>query len=86
MREPKMPGWTCPIINRLKSNITESLELTNGAEEIESVDILLGIIEDIRHKLSDGGDILEDIRSANSKLRDCAEYWQEKTKELEGSQ
>lgn len=83
MREPKMPGWTCPIIDQLKSSITESLELTNGAEDMD-IDDLRGIIEDIRHKLSDGGDILEDIRTANSRLRDCAEYWQEKAKELEG--
>lgn len=59
MREPRMPGHTCPEIDKIIAGI-------DNAENA-----LYGL-----------ADIMEELRTANSQLRECAEYWQEQYEEL----
>lgn len=59
MREPTMPGHTCPVIDKVKDNIEQAENYLYGL-----------------------ADKMEELRTANAQLRECAEYWQEQYEEL----
>lgn len=79
-----MPKYTCPVIDRLKGVIETAFKLADNIPNwVDGVEELRDYIEDIAHELSGEADALEEIREANSALRDCAVYWEEKASELE---
>lgn len=69
MREPSLPSNTCPAIDEVQEGIRKASDAID-----EAADFLNGLAKD-----------LEDLRYANSKLRECAEYWQSKYEELDAA-
>ena len=82
MSAPKIPGHTCPLIDRIQAAIEQALKIADTFDA-ESVDEYKEALRDIRHELNGESDALEAVRSANLALRTAAEYWQEKAEELE---
>jgi len=70
------------MIDTLKRRIKEAHRLADASEK-NSDDELRSVLGDIAHELHGEVDALEDIRSANLALRNAAEYWEEKAKQLE---
>jgi hypothetical protein len=75
MSAPRLPGYTCPLIDRVKSAILDAIAITKS--DIETLEDFHTVMNEINSRLHNEDNILEDIRSANSQLRECAEYWQE---------
>jgi hypothetical protein len=69
MKEPKQ---TCPLIDKAIKN------LAWACEEIKKEDA-----ESAKHYLEDVRDLLEEIRTANSDLREYGNYWETYAGELE---
>jgi len=76
MSAPRMPGHTCPMIDKLKRRIEAAYKSASSVNDAASEDELRAILGDIAHELNGEADVLEDIRDANLALRNCAEYWQ----------
>lgn len=83
MTAPKMPGHTCPMIDRLKARIEEAYKMADDSSQEDDEDELRLYLRDIAHELRGEADALEDIRDANLSLRNCAEYWQAEAERLE---
>lgn len=81
---PRMPGYTCPLIDKV-------IEFINDAEAYtENNDFGSTKIEDLQglydHVASEGYGIkavLEEIREANSNLRELAEHYEEEAEKLD---
>jgi len=82
MAIPKLPKHTCPMIDKLKGAIERAFSLSDG-EYPDDEESLKSLLRDIRYELSGGADALEDIRSANAQLRECAEGYMHRCDELE---
>jgi hypothetical protein len=82
MTAPKLPGYTCPSIDKLKKRIQEAERIARLTSSDEAAD-LQAALKDIAHELSGEADVLEDLRSDNIQLRACAEYWQAEAERLE---
>lgn len=85
MTAPKIPGHTCPMIDRLKGAIDRAFKIADDADS-QDVEVLQTLLRDIRRELLGESDNLEAIRDANLMLRNAAEYWQNKAEEIEESQ
>lgn len=72
MIEPTLPRNTCPAIDSVKKRILEAERLARSSQSPEDAEHILGCI---LNTLSGEADSLEELRDANSKLRECAEYW-----------
>lgn len=67
-REPV--GNTCPDIDKLIKRYDSIMKIIKGYNQIEDVDTLKDIISDVENELYNFDSVLEDLRSANSALRD----------------
>jgi uncharacterized coiled-coil DUF342 family protein len=74
MKEPRMPDFTCPLIDEVISNTNKAHKLISGME-YGSVDF--NDVKEVETYLSGVEDTMEKIRKANEQLRACAEYWKE---------
>lgn len=85
MTAPRMPGHTCPMIDKLKKRIETAYDLADSINNAHNDDIsgddLRELLRNIRYELHNEADALEKIRDANLALRNCAEYWEEKATE-----
>ena len=71
MRLPNEPvKQTCPDINRIQKTIKEIRDNFASFKDTDSVDDFLSCMEDASWELRDIYDTLEELRSANSALRD----------------
>lgn len=75
MGAPRIPGHTCPAIDRLKRAITTAHSLSTATEDLNEAE-LRSRISEIEHELRGEAGALEDLREANLALRTAAEYWQ----------
>lgn len=82
MREPTMPGYTCPVIDKIKRAIESAYELADADRSNDKEDDLRQRLRDIAHELRGEDDALEKVRDANSQLRTCAEYWEAEANRL----
>lgn len=82
MPPPKIPGHTCPKIDRLKKTIEMVFKIADRAEDSDDLDELKAAMHEIRFHLNGEADKLEPIRDANLALRNAAEYWQEEAEKL----
>ena len=78
MNAPRMPGHTCPLIDKLKKRIENAFDFADSVKSNLDKDDLLKLLGDIRHELNGEADELEKLRDANLALRNCAEYWEAK--------
>lgn len=62
-----MPRNTCPAIDSVQESITKAASFA----------------DDVMRALEGLNDQLEDLRSANAQLRECAEYWERRAEEAE---
>ena len=85
MPAPRMPGHTCPMIDKLKRRIEAAYKMASDQPEDSGEDALRQCLKDIAHELHGEADVLEDLRDANLGLRNCAEYWQEEAERLEAA-
>jgi hypothetical protein len=83
MSAPRMPGHTCPMIDKLKRRIESAYKSAARVSDAAGEDELRAILSDIAHELDGEADVLEDIRDANLALRNCAEYWQNEAEALQ---
>lgn len=81
---PKMPGHTCPLIDKVIEFITDAEAYTEdndfGSAKIEDLQALYD------HIASEGYSIkavLEEIRQANSDLRELAEHYNDEAEKLD---
>ena len=85
MKAPKMPRHTCPTIDKLKVCIEDAFRMADDVPPHASEEELRLLLRDIAHELNGEAEVLEDLRSANLGLRDCAEYWQAEAERLESA-
>lgn len=83
MAAPRMPGHTCPMIDKLKLRIENAYKMAESIDESADQEALRSLLSDIAHELNGEADVLEDIREANLGLRNCAEYWMSEAERLE---
>lgn len=81
MPVPKIPDYTCPMIDKLQGAIDRAFRMADDANS-EDAEVLRTLLRDIRHELLGESDKLEAIRDANIALRNAAEYWQEEAEKL----
>lgn len=81
MAAPKIPGHTCPLIDKIQGAIDRAFKIADDAES-EDAQELRTLLRDIRHELLGESDKLEALRDANLALRNAAEYWQEEAEKL----
>lgn len=79
----RLPEPTYPLIDKLKARIEAAYSLADKVPDHYDGDDLRGLLRSIAHELLGEADALEDIRSANAQLRDCAEGYMERCDELE---
>lgn len=79
----KLPPNTCPMIDRVKKAIEEAHSLALNESDDEDVEDLQATLRRIEHILLGEADILEDVRSANSALREAAEHYREEAEKAE---
>ena len=82
MEPPKIPGHTCPLIDKVQQAIERAFKIADRAEDSTDLETLITAIKDIRWELSGEAEKLEPIRDANLALRNAAEYWQEEAEKL----
>lgn len=85
MSAPKMPGHTCPMIDKLKRRIVDAYKMADDPPKHASEDELRLLLRDIAHELRGEEEVLEDLRDANLALRTCAEYWQAEAERAEAA-
>lgn len=73
---PRMPKWTCPLIDRIIHSVESALDALDRTCD-EDIDDYKSVLEDAQAALRDVCDEIEEVRTANSQLRACAEYWEE---------
>lgn len=83
MRPPSMPGYTCPIIDKIKAAIVNAQLLASRGRESGDLDDILETLRQIEYELLSEDSRLEEVREANEQLRMCAEYWKDRAEELE---
>lgn len=81
---PKVPGHTCPLIDKVIEFITDAEAYTEGndfgATKIEDLSALYDHIADEGEETKN---TLEEIRSANSDLRTLAEHYEYEAEQLQ---
>lgn len=81
---PKMPGHTCPLIDKVIEFITDAEAYTEdndfGKAKIEDLQALYDHIAEEGYGIKA---VLEEIREANSNLRQLAEHYNEEAEKLE---
>lgn len=82
MPAPKIPGHTCPLIDKVQQAIERAFKIADRAEDSTDLETLISAMKEIRWELNGEADKLETIRDANLALRDAAEYWQEEAEKL----
>lgn len=85
MSAPKMPGHTCPMIDKLKRRIVDAYKMADDPPKHASEDELRLLLRDIAHELRGEEEVLEDLRDANLALRTCAKYWQAEAERAEAA-
>lgn len=60
MPVPKIPGYTCPMIDKLQGAIDRAFRMTDDANS-EDAEVLRTLLRDIRHELLGESDKLEVI-------------------------
>jgi hypothetical protein len=83
MREPTLPEYTCKYIDKVKDSIESALKHADIPYHEEDIGYYADAISDIKNELECLDSVLEDIRAANFQLRECAEYWRIRARELE---
>jgi hypothetical protein len=78
-RPPSLPKHTCPLIDKLKTRLLNAYRIADDHANEDAA----GALREIAHELLGEWDRLEELRSANLALRDCAEYWQAEAEQLE---
>lgn len=81
MPAPKIPGHTCPLIDKIQGAIDRAFRIADDADS-DDFQELKTLLRDIRNELRGESDKLEAIRDANLALRNAAEYWQEEAEKL----
>jgi flagellar motility protein MotE (MotC chaperone) len=76
------PPYTCLTIDKLKNYIQEAEDILSHS--IESAEDSENAVTSAEHALQGSINLLEEIRTANEKLRACAEYWEKKADTLQG--
>ena len=76
MSAPRIPGHTCPLIDKVQEAIERAFKIADRAEGGSDLAELQTALKEIRWELSGEADKLEPIRDANLALRNAAEYWQ----------
>lgn len=81
---PIIPKVTCPAINRVIKHLGNAENLIQKAirRSLDS-DELKEVLEEVDYELSGLTGEMQDLRSDNAQLRDCAEYYQHRCAELE---
>lgn len=79
----KLPPNTCPMIDRVKKALEEAYSLAYSECDDEDVEDLQSTLRRIEHILQGEADILEDIRDANSALRQAAEYYRDEAEKVD---
>jgi len=82
MSAPKLPGHTCPLIDKIQQAIDRAFTLADRIIGSDDLAELQAAIKDIRWELNGESDKLEQIRDANLTLRNAAEYWKEEAEKL----
>lgn len=82
MPVPKIPGHTCPLIDKVQQVIERAFKIADRAEDSTDLETLISAMKEIRWELNGEADKLEPIRDANLALRNAAEYWQEEAEKL----
>jgi hypothetical protein len=85
MKAPRMPGHTCPAINKLKKRIEAAYKIAKDSATEEDAEDLKSNLRAIAHELMGESDALEELRDANIQLRNCAEYWEEEALRLQSA-
>jgi len=87
MNAPKIPGHTCPTIDKVIQVIDKAFNIADEYKSSDDVESLKTALRDIRHELYGESDFLEKIRAANLALRNAVEYWEAEAEKLaEGAQ
>jgi CO dehydrogenase/acetyl-CoA synthase beta subunit len=76
MTKPLIPGYTCPLIDRVKGAIDQAYRIADNSDSDDVAELKM-FLREIRHELLGESDKLEAIRDANLALRNAAEYWKE---------
>lgn len=82
MAAPKIPGHTCPLIDKVQQAIERAFRISDSATDSTDLETLITAMKEIRWELNGEADKLEPIRDANLALRNAAEYWQEEAEKL----
>lgn len=82
---PIIPKVTCPASNRVIKHLGNAEDIIKKAvrRSLDS-DELKEVLEEIDSELSGLIGEMQDLRSDNGQLRDCAEYYRHRCAELEG--
>lgn len=80
MREPDIPGHTCPAIDRVIDGAGEHARAVQGA--FTAIEEAQAWLNDLAGRWSD----MEELRKANAALREAAEYWRERALAAEQEQ
>ena len=76
-REPEMPSFTCPAIDKAIAKIN-AVEKLIRQTSLDDAGEMKDAIEEIEYEVGYLENMLEELRSQNDKLRNCAEYWRNK--------
>lgn len=78
-----LPDYTCPKLDKILKELKSVQRSINSSIKCDEIDEFKSIIEDIDRDLCDTDSTVEEVRVANSLLRDCAINWKCKYEELE---
>lgn len=82
MNAPRIPSYTCPLIDEVIDIIEAAFNIADKAEDSDEPEDWKQALHDIRYRLSGEAKKLEPIRAANLALRNAAEYWREEAEKL----
>ena len=85
MQTPKMPGYTCSLIDRLQKQIDDAYSASCNVIDEYDEEFLRSLLLDIQNILCGESFKLEDVRKANIQLRNCAEYWRDEYEKMEAN-
>lgn len=82
MSAPRIPGHTCPKIDKVIQTMDNAFAIADKVEGSDNLEDLQHAISQIRYCLVGESDNLEPIRAANLALRNAAEYWEKEAERL----
>lgn len=84
MSAPQLPKQTCPAIDAIiKQCKNAQSDISYAIQREDEVDELKTILQNLGYYFKDIASDIEDLRDANSALREYGEYWKARYEELE---